>query len=130
MFPLDKFEKYQITKIISLTSDTKQFQLKLNNPNQILDLPVASFYKIKGPNNILRPYTPVINKDEIGFFNFIIKKYSNGIVSSYIHSKQCGDNIEIIGPFFKFQYIPNIKKNIGMIAGGITLIYLYILTFL
>lgn len=48
----------------------------------------------------------------------VIKTYPNGIVSNYVHSLKVGDNVEVKGPLLKFKYVPNMKKSIGMLAGG------------
>jgi cytochrome-b5 reductase len=53
-----------------------------------------------------------------GFFDLAIKEYSNGTVSSYFHSLNIGDFVEVRGPFEKLRYYPNMKDRIGMIAGG------------
>lgn len=40
-------------------------------------------------------------------------------MTSYIDKFQVGDSLEIIGPrVFTFRYEPNMKKEIGLIAGG------------
>jgi cytochrome-b5 reductase len=48
----------------------------------------------------------------------VVKAYPKGKVSSYLHSLSVGDTIEVKGPFQKLQYEANMKKRIGMIAGG------------
>ncbi|CAM9398819.1 unnamed protein product, partial [Sphacelaria rigidula] len=53
-----------------------------------------------------------------GHFDLVIKVYPDGEVSSYMFSLNVGDKIEVKGPFPKFAYKPNVKKEIGMIAGG------------
>jgi cytochrome-b5 reductase len=48
----------------------------------------------------------------------VIKAYPTGKVSSYLHSLHVGDFVEVKGPLPKFKYTPNMKKKIGMVAGG------------
>jgi len=65
----------------------------------------------------VRPYTP-ISYDEKGHFDLMIKSYPTGKISKYMDSLKVGDGLKIKGPIKKIQYKPNMKKNIGMIAGG------------
>ena len=58
------------------------------------------------------------NIDDKGFMEFAIKSYPNGIVSSYLDSLTVGQTIDVKGPITKFTYKPNMKKSIGMLAGG------------
>ncbi len=48
----------------------------------------------------------------------MIKKYPNGPMSTHFHELKPGDTIDIKGPLKKLQIEPNMKKKIGMIAGG------------
>ena len=65
-----------------------------------------------------RPYTPTTPGTQRGSFELVIKAYPQGIVSPYLHSLTVGDSIHVKGPFQKLLYTPNMKKRIGMIAGG------------
>ncbi len=73
---------------------------------------------MRSSDGTIRPYTPVSLKHDRGFFELAIKSYPDGKVSSELDFKQIGDEIEVRGPFEKLPYIPNIKRNLGMIAGG------------
>lgn len=39
-------------------------------------------------------------------------------MSSFMHSLEVGDRINVKGPFAKLAYTANMKKQVGMIAGG------------
>lgn len=67
---------------------------------------------------VIRPYTPVSPPDSQGSFDLVIKVYPNGNMSKHIGSLQVGDTLEFKGPIQKLEYQPNMKKQIGMIAGG------------
>lgn len=56
--------------------------------------------------------------DVKGHFDLVIKSYPNGVVSKYMDGLKEGDRIEVKGPLPKFKYVPNMKKRIGMVAGG------------
>jgi len=72
----------------------------------------------KSGKEIVRPYTPVYPKQSKGEFQLLIKKYDNGVMSKYIHNMKIGDSLEVMGPWDKLKYQANMKKNIGLIAGG------------
>lgn len=65
-----------------------------------------------------RPYTPTTLNDVKGKFELVVKAYPEGKVSGYLHQLKEGDTIEVKGPFPKLPYKANMKKRIGMIAGG------------
>merc|ERR1712107_857764 len=44
--------------------------------------------------------------------------YPEGVVSKHLCSLKAGDSIEVKGPFEKLAYKANMKKEIGMVAGG------------
>jgi len=48
----------------------------------------------------------------------LIKNYQNGMMSKHIHNMKIGDSLEFMGPWDKLKYQSNMKKNIGLIAGG------------
>ena len=74
---------------------------------------------------MIRPYTPVSEKHRVGEFELIVKKYPNGPVSTHMDNMKVGDQLEMKGPFTKYLYKPNMRKEIGMIAGG-TVSYLFL----
>lgn len=67
---------------------------------------------------VVRPYTPVTPIDQKGYFDLVIKYYDKGAMSKHIHSLKPGDYLEVKGPIPKIKYEKNMKKRIGMIAGG------------
>ena len=87
-----------------------------------MGMATASCFMIKGNDEdgkvVARPYTPTSLNDEKGKFEILIKSYPQGKVSSYLHSLKVGDSIEVKGPFPKIKYTANMKKKIGMVAGG------------
>lgn len=74
--------------------------------------------EVKDHEGRIRPYTPISLNSDRGFFDLAVKSYIDGAVSTYLHSLNVGDYVEIRGPFEKLRYLPNMKERIGMIAGG------------
>jgi len=56
---------------------------------------------------VIRPYTPISRSDAPGELTFLIKKYENGLASTYIHGLKPGDKLGIKGPIQKFPYRGN-----------------------
>lgn len=75
-------------------------------------------FQVRDPEGRVRPYTPISLNSDRGFFDLAVKSYTDGAVSSYLHSLNIGDYVEVRGPFKKLKYSPNMKERIGMIAGG------------
>jgi cytochrome-b5 reductase len=65
-----------------------------------------------------RPYTPITTDDQLGYFELMVKGYPTGKVSKYLCSLKPGDTVHVKGPFPKLSYKANMKKQIGMVAGG------------
>jgi len=84
-------------------------------------MPVASFIlaqaDIGEEKPAVRPYTPV-TYDEKGYFELVVKSYPEGKLSKHIGHMKVGDKLAVKGPIPKIEYKANMKKNIGMIAGG------------
>lgn len=136
----DRFIPLVIRKVTEVSHNTKEFEVALPNPEDTTGLVTSSFLlvygshfgrffflvlivcvwnvQIKSGNNDSRPYTPVSPSSVRGSFRLLIKKYEGGIVSSYMHSLRAGDMLWVKGPIAKLRYITNMRKRIGMIAGG------------
>ncbi|KAJ9538919.1 hypothetical protein OSB04_031652 [Centaurea solstitialis] len=67
---------------------------------------------------VVRPYTPISDPDSEGYFDLMIKIYPEGKMSQHFAKLKPGDVLEVKGPIEKIKYTPNMKKHIGMIAGG------------
>jgi cytochrome-b5 reductase len=122
-FSPTEFRAFPIGRIEMISPNTKLFELALPSPEYEMGMQTASFVLVKGPNDeqgnaVTRPYTPTSINKEKGHCQLVIKAYPAGKVSTYLHSLKVGDNIELKGPLMKFKYEPNMKRRIGMIAGG------------
>jgi cytochrome-b5 reductase len=118
----NNFKKFKLLEVYPVSHNTNRYRFGLEN-DQKLGLTVASCLVVKAPigengKDVIRPYTPVSDNDDKGFFDLIIKTYPNGVMSKHVATLSPGDTLEFKGPFSKFEYTPNMKKKIGMIAGG------------
>ena len=66
-----------------------------------------------------RSYTPITSDEENhGYFDLLVKSYSNGNLSKHMASLQIGQTLRFQGPKGAMVYTPNMCRHIGMIAGG------------
>ncbi|PPD68584.1 hypothetical protein GOBAR_DD34538 [Gossypium barbadense] len=89
-------------------------------------------YVIRPLAYVLNSYTPISDPDAMGHFDLLIKIWGNkclrlhlfvlvypeGKMSQIFATLKPGDVLEVKGPIEKLRYSPNMKKHIGMIAGG------------
>jgi len=120
-----EFQQYPIKAIKDISPNTKPFTVALPSSRDAWGGKTSSFVMIQGSKDPVtgkseaRPYTPTTLGDEkCGSIDFVIKAYPNGKVTGHLWGLKIGDSIEIKGPLAKFKYEPNMKKNIGMVAGG------------
>ena len=66
-------------------------------PRDLFD-PIWSVFIKDDDIHVERPYTPLQGVDENGHMLFWIKKYPEGEVGRWLHSKNIGDEIELRGP--------------------------------
>lgn len=67
---------------------------------------------------VLRPYTPVSEASATGYVDFVIKLYPQGVMSQYLAKLKVGQRLQMKGPKGRFKYKPNMKRRLGMLAGG------------
>ncbi|KAK9835387.1 hypothetical protein WJX81_006728 [Elliptochloris bilobata] len=118
----DTWKQLPLVDKKELTHNTRRFRFALPHPRQALGLPVGQHIILKAAaadgSNILKPYTPVSDDDLRGYMDFVIKVYPEGRMSRHLDSLALGDTMLFKGPKGRFNYAPNMKQRIGMIAGG------------
>lgn len=119
----NNFKSFKLREVYQVNHNTNRYRFDLENEQQKLGLTVASCLVVKAPigengKDVVRPYTPVSDTEDRGFFDLVVKTYPQGVMSKHLSTLNPGDKIDFKGPFLKFEYKPNNKKKIGMIAGG------------
>jgi len=114
-----KFNDFRVDEIKRYNYNTNIYTFK--NVSAPAKLPVASFVVAKGPAGadgkaMYRPYTPI--GFENGVLTLLVKVYPNGNVSKYFGDLKPGDMVTMKGPLKKLEYNSNMKRQIGMVAGG------------
>lgn len=122
----DKWIEFKLQDKARVSHNTQLFRFSFD-PTARLGLDVASCILTRAPTGqdaegnvkyVIRPYTPVSDPDSKGYFDLLIKVYPEGKMSQHFASLKPGDVVEVKGPIEKLRYSPNMKKHIGMIAGG------------
>lgn len=122
----DKWIEFKLQDRAKVSHNTHLFRFSFD-PSSKLGLDVASCLITRAPleqdaegktKYVIRPYTPISAPDSKGHFDLMIKVYPEGKMSQHFASLKPGDVLEVKGPIEKLRYTPNMKKHIGMIAGG------------
>ncbi|KAF4366788.1 hypothetical protein CsatB_014277 [Cannabis sativa] len=122
----DAWIEFKLQDTARVSHNTKLFRFSFD-PSAKLGLDVASCLLTRAPlgedaegkpKYVVRPYTPISDPDSKGYFDLLIKVYPEGKMSQHFASLKPGDVVEVKGPIEKLRYSPNMKKHIGMIAGG------------
>ncbi|GJP75886.1 hypothetical protein CLOP_g6291, partial [Closterium sp. NIES-67] len=117
----------QVQQVRDISHNTKIFRFAIE-PDTRLGLTVASCLVTRAPIGppgedgkpkvVIRPYTPITPPDVTGHFDLLVKVYPDGKMSQHMFSLKPGDALEMKGPIPKLPYQPNMKRSIGMVAGG------------
>jgi cytochrome-b5 reductase len=111
---------YRILDIDQITHDTKQFRFSIPSENEFIFLP-GDHMKIYPDRNDpveFRPYTPTTIPGSAEYYELIIKRYPDGMVSRFIHDRKVGEEISMSGPHVGGHFIDGMAREIGLIAGG------------
>lgn len=122
----DKWLEFKLHETATVSHNTKLYRFTFD-PDAKLGLDIASCILTRAPTGkddngkvkyVIRPYTPISDSDAKGYFDLMIKIYPEGKMSQHFAKLKPGDVLEVKGPIEKLRYTPNMKKHIGMIAGG------------
>ncbi|BDA51006.1 NADH-cytochrome b5 reductase 2 [Coccomyxa sp. Obi] len=124
----NEWRSFKVVSKEPVTRNTSRLRFATPDPNQTSGLFVASCLLTRAPIGakkedgtqkfVIRPYTPTSPPDAKGHFDLVVKGYPEGKMSKHIVNLNVGDTLECKGPISKLPYKPNMKKKIGMIAGG------------
>ena len=115
-----EFRKFKCVAKEQLTHNTFKYTFELPNAG-VPGLTVASLLMAQAEvdgKEVARPYTPVTGDETPGSMELVVKVYDQGKVSKAFGNLKVGEFMAMKGPFKKFEYKANEKKEIGMIAGG------------
>ncbi|XP_060213765.1 NADH-cytochrome b5 reductase-like protein isoform X1 [Lycium barbarum] len=122
----DKWIEFKLQDRAPVSHNSHLFRFSFD-PSAKLGLDIASCILTRAPMGenaegkpkyCIRPYTPISDPEANGYFDLLIKVYPEGKMSQHFASLKPGDVLAVKGPIEKLRYSPNMKKHIGMIAGG------------
>eukprot|EP00271_Cylindrocystis_brebissonii_P016899 TRINITY_DN4186_c0_g1_i1.p1 TRINITY_DN4186_c0_g1~~TRINITY_DN4186_c0_g1_i1.p1 ORF type:complete len:368 (-),score=57.03 TRINITY_DN4186_c0_g1_i1:361-1464(-) len=118
----NEFRKFKLQEAIKVSHNSSIYRFSID-PEATVGLHVASCLVTRAPIGddgamVIRPYTPISYPDAKGHFDLLIKVYPDGKMSSHFAGLKPGDVVEMKGPIPKLKYEQNMKRQIGMIAGG------------
>jgi len=137
------FTKVTLIQKVSVTHNTRRFRFALQTKDTVFGLPIGNhvlirFFDAKN-DAIIRPYSPTSSSTEVGFFEIVVKIYSDGVMGQYLDNLAIGDTIDVKGPTGHVHYdrpshitVRRLRKTtffdfttINMIAGGTGLTPMY-----
>jgi cytochrome-b5 reductase len=127
-FQPDRYIPFPLISMESITHNVKKLRFALPRKDQLTGLKVASYISARANINgkeVMKSYTPTSTPEERGYFDLWVKVYPDGVMSRHLGSLKVGDMLEVRGPIMKFLYVPNMKKELGLIAGGTGLTPMY-----
>lgn len=78
--------------------------------------PIWSVFIKDDDIQVERPYTPLEGIDDCGRMTFWIKKYSDGEVGRWLHSKNVGDTVELRGPVKTWNWQDGVWDDVVMVC--------------
>eukprot|EP00210_Caulerpa_lentillifera_P006855 g6552.t1 len=119
----EKFHSLKLILKYDVNYNTRFLRFALPSKKQKLGLPLGRHmvFKFQPKNSrhpVCRPYTPVSDDTVSGHVDFVIKLYPQGLMSQHLMKLKLGDRMKMKGPKGKFKYKTNMKRSIGMLAGG------------
>ena len=115
------FTPLKLKRVTPYNHNSAVYTFALPDASSYLNLPVSScvMTRTKGADgkDVVRPYTP-IDTHRQGEVVLLVKTYPTGVMSQRFAQLKTGDTLDFKGPMPKLKYEANMKKKIGMIAGG------------
>ncbi|KAK7201784.1 reductase [Novymonas esmeraldas] len=119
-----RYEAYQLGEIIPITADVALFRFLLHDGEHEFNLKPCSTlqacykYGVQPTDQCQRFYTPVTANHTKGYFDLIVKRKTDGLMTSHLFGMHIGDTLLFRSVAFKIQYRPNRWTHVGMIGGG------------
>ncbi|GAM25523.1 hypothetical protein SAMD00019534_086980 [Acytostelium subglobosum LB1] len=117
----NEYQQFPLKEKIIVNHNTRIFRFALPSSTDVLGLPTGQHISVRAVidgKEASRPYTPISSDEDHGHFDLLIKVYEKGAMSSHMDRLAIGDTVDVRGPKGKFNYVPNMFKNIGMLCGG------------
>lgn len=108
--------KARLSKIRSISEDTKVFTFKFGHDNQVSGLPIGQHLMMRAKDlatqkEVIRAYTPISETTDRSFLDVLVKLYlpdgdvPGGQMSMVLEKLSVGDEVDFKGPIGKFEYL-------------------------
>jgi len=118
-----QWRRFKLLEKFPLSHDAAVFRFGLQ-PHRKLHCPPVShivFRTVDGVTGkkLARAYTPISNREDVGFFDFLVKLYPGGIMTELLFRLEPGQAIEMRGPVAaKLHYKRGMAAHVGLVCGG------------
>jgi len=118
------FEYFTLAEVIPLTRDVAMFRFLLSSPERILSIEPCTniearfFHKGQFREAVTRHFTPIVSNTARGYFDILVRKRPNGVMSEFLFGLTPGDQLEFRLAPRRLRYQANKWKEVGMICGG------------
>ncbi|KAK5126041.1 hypothetical protein LTR85_011396 [Meristemomyces frigidus] len=124
-----------VTDVEQVNHDTKRITFSLpGGSSEVSGVPASAAILTQHtpPDRwfpVLRPYTPIYDRDQPGVLQLLVKKYPKGVASSYMHTLTPGSKLTVRGPLPGYSWIPSQSpRDVVFVAGGAGITPIYSLT--
>jgi len=102
------YTKLKIIEKVTVTHNTRKFRIALPTDDTVFGLPIGNHVQLRfvDSNNepVIRPYTPISSRKDVGFFEIVVKIYPEGQMGQYLDNRSVGDMIDVKGPIGHLYY--------------------------
>lgn len=118
-----EFQEFILQSKKVISHNVAIYRFALPRATDILGLPIGQHISLavnpRGEKiEVVRSYTPISSDEDQGFFDLMIKSYPQGNISAHMDTLKPGQTMKVRGPKGAMVYTPNLRRHIGMIAGG------------
>ncbi|KEG09689.1 putative NADH-cytochrome b5 reductase [Trypanosoma grayi] len=118
-----RYKPYRLGEVVPITHDTALFRFLLEPDEEFNLKPCSTLqacykYGVQPMDQCQRFYTPVTANHTKGYFDLIVKRQKDGLMTNHLFGMHVGDKLLFRSVAFKVQYRPNKWKHVGMVAGG------------
>jgi Na+-transporting NADH:ubiquinone oxidoreductase subunit F len=104
----------------SLTYDTKEIRLRLDEPDEISHLP-GQYVQVRAPSPdgpVFRAYSISSPVYEPNMVELVVRLVPGGVASTYLHSLRVGDEAVFTGPYGEFRLSEDPSVEVVCVGGG------------
>lgn len=117
----DAWSALELADQTVVSKNTAIYRFKLKTSFETLDLSPGRHLVVKIPidgKDEIRFYTPISPRFAQGYFDLMVKSYTDGKVSKFFAGLSPGQTVDFRGPVGTFDYEANSSKVLGIVAGG------------